>query len=132
VNLAVLRVEGERDALNGLLALLRRKPDAQWREGELKRRGGRYERSGFGLTVADAPTPHDMVIAVRQFLTECSVLGISFPKQDFTTELSVGVTVGDSAQFVASMELTGDDLMMSNLGLGLSVTAYPTSDEANS
>ncbi|WP_247315604.1 hypothetical protein [Ralstonia pseudosolanacearum] len=133
MNLAVLRVEGKGDVLKGLLDMLHSKPDAEWQAGELKRRGGKYEKSGFSLTVADAPTPHEMVIAVRRFLTECNALGIFFPKQGLTAELSVGLTVGDSVQFVASIDWTSDDLaMMSNLGLGFSVTAYPTSDEANS
>jgi hypothetical protein len=132
MNLAVLRVEGKSDALNGLLDRLRRKPDAEWKEGELKRRGGKHEKSGFTSTIADAATPRDMVIAVRRFLTKCSAQDMSFSGQGLTAELSVGVTVGDSVQFVASVDLTSDDLsMMSSLGLGLNVTAYPTSDEVN-
>ena len=130
MNLAVLRVEGRSYALNSLLGMLRRKPDAEWKAGELRRRGGNYEDSGFTLTIADATTPHDMVIAVRQFLTECNGQAVFFSAQGLTAELSVGVTVGDTAQFVASIELTSGDLsMMGRLGLALSVTAYPTSDE---
>jgi len=57
---------------------------------------------------------------------------VSFPGQGLTAELSVGVTVGDSAQFVASIDLTSDDLsMMGTLGLSLNVSAYPTSGELN-
>ena len=81
MNLAVLRVEGKSDALNGLLDGLRRKPDAEWKEDELKRRGGKHEKSGFTSTIADAATPRDMVIAVRRFLTECSALDRSFSGQ---------------------------------------------------
>jgi hypothetical protein len=62
VNSALLHVEGKSDAVNGLLDTLRRKPDAEWKAGELRRRGGKYEESGFTLTIADATTPHDMVI----------------------------------------------------------------------
>ncbi len=132
MNLAVLRVEGKGYALNSLLDTLRRKPDAEWKAGELRRRGGKYEESGFTLTIADVTTPHDMVIAVRQFLTECNEQAVFFSAQGLTAELSVGVTVGDTAQFVASIELTSGDLsMIGRLGLALSVTAYPTSDGAN-
>jgi hypothetical protein len=132
MNLAVLRVEGKSEALKGLLNVLRCKPDTEWQEGELKRRGGKHEKSGFTSLIVDAATSRDMVIAVRRFLKECCAQTMSFPGQGLTAELSVGVTVGDSAQFVASIDLTSDDLsMMSSLGLSLNFAAYPTSDESN-
>ena len=132
MNLAVLRVEGTSEAVISLLDVLRCKPDAKWKEGELKRRGGKHEKSGFTSLIVDAATSRDMVIAVRRFLTECCAQAVSFPGQGLTAELSVGVTVGDSAQFVASIDLTSDDLsMMGTLGLSLNVSAYPTSGELN-
>jgi hypothetical protein len=132
MNLAVLRVEGKDDALKNVLEVLRCKPDTTWKKGESKHRGGKHGKSGFTSLIAEAATPRDMVTAVRRFLTECCAQVVSFPDHGLTAELSVGVTVGDSAQFVASIELTRDDLsMMGSLGLSLNVSAYPTSDELN-
>jgi hypothetical protein len=132
MNLAVLRVEGKNDALNGLLGRLRLKTTTVWNKGDSRRRGGIHEESGFTSTIADTNSPRDMVIAVRRFLATCCEQAISFPDQGLAAELSVGVTVGGSEQFVASIDLTPGDLsMMSSLGLSLDITAYPTSDESN-
>jgi hypothetical protein len=132
MNLAILRAVGESAGLENLLALLQRKPDSEWKEGESRRRGGVYQNSGFTLTLSDAATPHNMIVAVRRFLTECDMQGTFIARQGLSVELSIGITVGDSRQFVASVDLNSDDLsMMSRLGLGLSVTAYPTSDYWN-
>jgi hypothetical protein len=130
MNLAILRVKGRSAAVEGLLALLQCKPDVEWKEGEPKLRGGIHEYSGFNLTVADAVTSGDMMIAVRRFLMECNAQGISFASHEFSVELSIGMTAGGSVQFVASVDLTSNDLsMMSRLGLDLCVIAYPTSDD---
>jgi hypothetical protein len=62
----------------------------------------------------------------------CKKQGVTFARPSLSAELSVGVTVGDSDQFVASVALSASDiLLLGSLGIALSVTAYPTSDEAN-
>jgi hypothetical protein len=49
-----------------------------------------------------------------------------------SAELSIGFTVGDSEQFVAGLEFSASELRaISECGISLSITAYPTSDEAN-
>src|SRR5262245_14721944 len=47
-------------------------------------------------------------------------------------EMAVGLTVGESAQYVAFVELAAADMLeLGLLALALSVAAYPTSDDAH-
>ncbi|MGO4152579.1 hypothetical protein [Cupriavidus sp. YAF13] len=132
MNLATLRVEGDDETLALLCDALGRNFDNTWKKGEPKRRGGTHTLSGFGLTLADSDNPGEMVASIRQFLAECKVLGLAFSGTNLSSELAIGVTVGDSVQFVAFVDLTVADLsLLCSLGINLSVAAYPTSDEAN-
>ncbi len=106
MNVANLRVEGDDEALNALVDRL---------ELEVDRR-----------------KPAEMTREVRRFIEECKARHLSFSRPGISAEITVGVTVGDSTQYVAFVDLTASDLgAMGALGLNLSVTAYPTSDEAN-
>ncbi len=79
--------------------------------------GRTHARSGVSLTIADATTPREAVLAARQFLIDCSERSMSFSSQGVATGLSFGITVGDSAQYIASVDLTVDDpAMMTHLG----------------
>jgi hypothetical protein len=132
MNLATLRVEGEDEAVAHLCNALRRSPDTTWKKGDAKRRGGAYALSGFAATIADSPTPAEMVRLIRQFLAECKAQGVAFAGANLFSELALGVTVGNSVQFVAFVSLAAEDLSsLGALGINLCVAAYPTSDEAN-
>ena len=132
MNIATLRIEGEDQALVQLRNALHLAADAEWRKGASKRNGGSHAKSGFNATIADASNPGEMVVVVRKFLAECKELGVVLSSGTLSTELSVGVTVGDSAQFVAFVDFTAQDLvLLGALGINLSIAAYPTSDEAN-
>jgi hypothetical protein len=96
------------------------------------RRGGHHSSAGFNATVADALNPDEMIVAIRNFFAMCKEQGVTFGRPSLSAELSVGVTVGDSDQFTASVALSASDIqLLGSLGIALSVTAYPTSDEAN-
>jgi hypothetical protein len=130
MNLAVLRLEGERAVLDALVGRLSLEANQTWKEGELRRNGTPHKSSGLSATVADVPTPAGLMEEVRAFVSRCKQLAVSF--SGVRAELSVGLTVGDSEQFVACLEFSKDDLaMLAERGLTLSVTAYPTSDAAN-
>jgi hypothetical protein len=132
MNLATLRVEGEEAALASLISRLGLDIDTSWKKGEPKRRGGEQESSGFNATVADAENAKEMLRAVRNFLERCDALDVSFISEGLSAELAIGVTVGDSEQFVAFVELSSAELAsLGALGIALSFAAYPTSDEAN-
>jgi hypothetical protein len=132
MNLVTLRVEGTEEALASLRGALRLEADATWKKGEPTRRGGYHSSAGFNTTIADASNPDEMIVAIRNFFAMCKEQGVTFVRPSLSAELSVGVTVGDSDQFVASVALSASDiLLLGSLGIALSVTAYPTSDEAN-
>lgn len=132
MNLATLRVEGTEEALASLRDTLCLEADATWKKGEPKRRGGHHSSAGFNATIADASTPGEMIVAIRKFFAKCQEQGVGFVSPSLSAELSVGVTVGDSDQFVASVNFSASDiLLLGSLGIALSVAAYPTSDEAN-
>lgn len=132
MNLATLRVEGDEATLLSLVNRLGLDIDTSWRKGEPQRRGGEHQSSGFCATVADAENPNEMLRRIRDFMKKCRAAEISFMSEGLSAELAVGVTVGDSEQFVAFVDLSVADLAsLGELGIGLSFAAYPTSDEAN-
>jgi hypothetical protein len=131
MNRAILRVEGPDEALHFLRTTSGLTVASTWRAGEPTSRGPRAA-SGFAIDVADAPSPVEMVKAIRPFLAECARRQVDFAAGGLSTELSIGVTAGDSVQFVAFVDLPVADLRrLSDLGIALSVAAYPTSDAAN-
>ena len=132
MNLATLRVEGTDSALESLRETLSLECDTQWGKGDKRRNGSVHESSGFNATIADAGSPRELEGLIRSFLTRCRNKKIVFPSLDLSAELSVGLTVGDTHQFVAGVEFTSSDLLLcAETGITLSVIAYPTSDEAN-
>jgi hypothetical protein len=57
---------------------------------------------------------------------------VSLHEYQLKGELSLGVTVGDSDQLPAHLDLSAEDLLLlGTIGIALSIAAYPISDEAN-
>jgi hypothetical protein len=132
MNLATLIVEGEQSALGDLRKALPLQIAASWEKGDIRRNGKPHASPGFSATIADAANPRELAHAVQTFLKQCKERGVSFPKSGVSAELSLGVTVGDSQQFVAGVEFSPLALsLFAEQGLALSITAYPTSDDAN-
>lgn len=132
MNLATLRVEGSDEALQAVLNALELVPDSMWKHGEPKRRGGYFSSSGLSATIADANTPFEMLVVIRQFVAECKARNFVFSGVGLSAQLSVGFTVGDTEQFVVCLDFSASDLLsLGALGVELSIAAYPTSDEAN-
>ena len=130
MNLAMLRAEGTDEALDALRGSLGLAIDSSWKKGEPKRRGGHYSSSGLNATIADAENPHEMVVAIREFITQCKAQNIAFPDANLSAEISIGITVGEEVQFVACVDLSASDLLsLGELGIALGVAAYPASDE---
>jgi hypothetical protein len=98
MNLANLIVEGTDDSLqavSGLSDLFGREADSTWKKSAPKRRGGHYSISGLSVTIADSQNPSEMVVAIREFVTECQTRNVVFFGLGLSAELSIGVTVGD-------------------------------------
>jgi len=69
---------------------------------------------------------------VREFVETCQAKRLSFSDADLSVEISLGIAVCDSKQYVAFLEFSPSDLVaLGVLGISLSVVAYPASDEAN-
>jgi hypothetical protein len=69
---------------------------------------------------------------VRVFLAKCHKHGNTIFANGVIAELSFGISVGDSTQYVASLDFTASELRdLTDIGIGLNFTAYPTSDEVN-
>jgi hypothetical protein len=131
MNTATLRTLGSDSALDYLRDALDLSITGEWKKGETRRRGGVYEISGFNANVvSDAENPSSLVEEIRGFLNRCLSKRILFSSSDLSAQLDIGVSVGASKQFTASVVFSPEDLeSFSKLGLELSVSAYPTSDD---
>jgi hypothetical protein len=131
MNLACLRVEGPEHLLEAIKSAAPATADSSWKAGEKKKRGGVHSLSGFSATVVEAPHPVALLKGIRTFIETCLTRQLRIP-EGVTAELAVGITVGDSEQFVASLDLSAQDMArLAKLNINFSFTAYPTSDEAN-
>ena len=124
MNLALLRVEGEEEMLELIAQHMDLKPEQRWKAGEESRSGAPYRSSGFSTTVADSANQREMLVRIREFLATCKSRSTDF--LDVQAELSIGVTVGNEEQYVATLDF-GPSLLrqLADLGITLSVAAYP-------
>jgi hypothetical protein len=132
MNLATFVVEGDAVAVKSAAKTLALSPDRQWREGEATRSGRARNSNGFSATIADTSSPGGLIDEVTSFIDRCVELGLDFRSLGLSATISVGISVGDSSQFFASVAFPFAVLQsMVKSGVALDVTAYPTSDEAN-
>lgn len=131
MNLATLRIEGTDEALEQLIGQLNLDIDVSWKKGEMGRRGI-YEISGLNSTIADTKTPRQLTEAIIDFANQCKSKNINLSSSTISTELDIGIGVGYSEQFIASVSFSPSELeLLSAIGIELSITAYPTSDESS-
>jgi len=132
MNRAVLRLEGHLPVLDSLARRLALRAEQSWKEGELRRDGTAHRAAGFSATIAATQNPDQLVTAVRVFLKRCKERGLSFADEGVRAELAIALSVGDSKQSVATLNLLPADLLgMSECGLTLNVTASSASDRTN-
>ena len=130
MNLATLRVDGTDTALKDISDSLSLNIDASWKQGEAKRRGGNYNKSGFNACVADTETSKLLLEKIREFLLKCKNRKMSFSASDISAQLDIGIGVGSSEQFTASITFTPTELMyFTDIGLELCISVYPESDD---
>lgn len=88
--------------------------------------------AGIQFDLAGTDTPHRLTHDVLDTIFSWHAKGVSLTCLGLDGELSVGITVGDSAQFTAHIELSSDDMVkLGSIGIALSIAAYLTSDEAD-
>lgn len=130
MNIATLKVKGTDEVLESLQRKLNLVPQKTWKKGDSTTRGNLYSTSGFSFTIADVATPRELVEVIRAHLINYKQHDLCFAKPDLSTELSVGITVGESTQFAACLEFNSADLeLLTELGINLAIWAYPASDE---
>jgi len=132
MNIATLYVRGADENLDRLIELLGTTATSRWAAGDPRNRGKVHESAGIQFDLADTDTPHRLIHDVRDTIFSWHAKGVSLTCLGLDGELSVGITVGDSAQFTAHIELSSDDMVkLGSIGIALCIAAYPTSDEAD-
>jgi hypothetical protein len=132
LNIATLRIAGDDVALDNVIRKLNLQVTWRAKAGDPRKRGGVHATSCLNAPIADADNPGAMLHQIRTFLTACVQHGPTVFPNGVDAELSIGIAVGDSIQYVASVDISPDDIRdLATVGIALSFTAYPTSDEAN-
>jgi len=130
MNIALLHLTGPDSALAAFCDALELETSANWKVGDARSRGRIHASSGCTIDIADASTPSAMIASIRQLLQRCEAGNVTLPAHNLHGELSIGVAVGDAAQFAAVLEFTVHDLQrIAAMGVTLTVAAYPASDE---
>jgi hypothetical protein len=131
MKLAVLRLRSPTAAPERVAAVIGVAEDSIWRAGEKTFRGQVLEDSGVSFVVSDAETVRQLTDEVRAFFQSRREAFPRLAADGWEAELDVGVTVGDSAQYTASVSLDPSLLaLLGSLGVSVKFSAYPTSDEA--
>ncbi|WP_306397723.1 hypothetical protein [Telluria beijingensis] len=129
MNIALLHLTGPDSALAAFCDALQLEPSASWKAGDARSRGKVHASSGCTIDIADAPTPSAMLESIRRFLERCETGNVILPAYKLHGELSIGIAVGDAAQFAAVLEFTARDLQrIAASGATLTVAAYPVAD----
>jgi len=132
MNLATLTVEGEADLLSELIDDLRLAVDSRWNKGDQLRTGGTHSTSGFCATVADTASPGRLLPEIRAFLEDYERVLEGKDRTRLSGELGVGITVGNSDQYIGSILFGASDMLkLGQLNLTLSVSAYPPSGQVH-
>jgi len=101
---------------------------AVWQETE-GNAGRRRADSGFNVTIADAASSSELVSKTIRWVQENRAVLAALTTTNVKAQVDIGVTVGSSEQFSASVLLTQNDLLaLSQSGVELSFSAYPASD----
>jgi hypothetical protein len=130
LNVAALRLSGNDALLDDIVRKLGLKVASRSKAGSPRPRAGIYAASTLNALIADAASPAAMLGQVRAFLAECRGHDSTLFASGIDAELSIGISVGDSGQFVASVDLSSAEIRdLAALGLSLKFAAYPRSDE---
>jgi len=129
MNIATLRAEGLDLELKAVCDSLSLNIDSSWKNGDTKRNGGIYTKSGFNACIADTNTSKNLTTLINQFVTNCKVNNLNFSSSSLSAQLDIGLGVGASEQFTASIKFSPNELKcFKEIGLELCISAYPISD----
>lgn len=89
-----------------------------------------HKDSGFAFSLTDQELWDTAQKSLRDTLTKFSEIFQRLQSEDVISEISIGMTVGESHSFVQSIEFEPDLLKeIYSANMKLIVTGYPTSDE---
>jgi hypothetical protein len=104
--------------------------DAVWQRGDARTLRRTHEDSGFNLTLVEARTGALALTGARHHLEKLAPMLAELRRQSVACLVDFGMFVGSSRQFTGSVRLSPEDLQwFAEQGLGIAVSAYPTSDE---
>ena len=105
-------------------------PDAVWRRGEPRLVRGKHEDSGFNLTLEEAENGAAAVSQARDALARLRPALLELRRLSVPSLVDFGLFVGGPVSFTGSVRFAPDVLQwFSEQGVGLSVSAYPVSEE---
>lgn len=127
---AVLRVSGKAFDPDRFVEQHGFTPDVVWHAGELGPGGRVRPESGFNLTIADAPTPREIVPELRLWVRSEEAALRALGESGVRPVIDVGLAVGIDPTLVASVTLEVSDLSsLAALGVAFRVSAYAASGE---
>jgi hypothetical protein len=126
INLALFVVEGTDEALDLLQQALPIKIDIRWKKGEATRQGGQPRRAaGLSATINESADPHEILGAIRTFVTGCKNAGLQFDRPDLFGRLSINVEVGSTTREKFQVEFTPSDfVLLAQIRLPFAFSAY--------
>src|SRR5687767_5382255 len=87
-------------------------PEIVWRSGDPDQVGRVRQESGFNLTIADADSSAELVRQVRGWIQHNRSALLASGEAGGAAAIDVGLTVGTSDQFTASVKLSPSDLAL--------------------
>jgi hypothetical protein len=101
-------------------------PDAIWSSGEPDHLCRIHRDSGLNLMIADADSTSELVQQIRKWVEDNRAAMLAVSDFGGASVIDLGLTVGASDQFTASVRLLPSDLaLLAETGVELSVSAYP-------
>lgn len=130
MNFVVWRVSAPGFNVDAFVNKYRLRPESVWREGDKQRAGGKQLSSGFNLTILDSVTKSKLNQELLRYLAQQVDAFEELKDRAVSQEIDIGLTVGDSNQFTASVNVEPMLLSrLSGLGVELVVSAYPALEE---
>ena len=131
MNIALIEIKGSDECVSRFLSSINLKITSQWKKGDPFGKSHIHQQAGLKAEICDVDSPQEMIGCIRDYFAECENRNICFTDTEIDAVLDIGVGVGDGEQFIVFVEFTNRDLsLMSKLGLGLSITAYPVEDDS--
>lgn len=124
MNIATLKVHGDKVGLEDVHDGLPTEPDSTWEKGDVRPDGRVRIDSGFYVAIGTDRDPDALLKQIRHYLAECSARGIHFERSDVAAELRIAITMPEGATAAPSLDMSLADLtLLVDMGISLSITS---------